>query len=77
VTQLVLPLHECDVESVTDPAAVQSVADPAAVEAAINPTAAESVTEPLNSIAGPAAVDALTETCCLCVRVESLANHIT
>jgi hypothetical protein len=71
VTQLVLHLYECDVESVAE-----SVADPAATEAvattkaAPNPTAAESVVEPLYSIADPAATDAApTETFCLCVQV--------
>jgi hypothetical protein len=67
VTQLVLHLYECDVESVADPAATEAVA---ATEAAPNPTAAKSVVELLYSVADPAATDAApTETFCLCVQV--------
>jgi hypothetical protein len=59
--QSVLPLHECAIESVADPAIAESVADPAA---------AESATEPLHSIANPVAVGAApTKTSCLCVQV--------
>jgi hypothetical protein len=60
VTQLVLPLHECVAESITDPAATESVADPAATEATV---------EPLHSIADPAATAAPIETSCLCVQI--------
>jgi hypothetical protein len=61
VTQLVLHIYECDVES---------IADPTATEAAPNPTAADSVVEPLYSVADPTATDAAsTKTFCLCVQV--------
>jgi hypothetical protein len=67
VTQLVLHIYECDVESIADPTATEAVA---ATEAAPNPTVADSVVEPLYSVADPAATDAaLTETFCLCVQV--------
>jgi hypothetical protein len=55
----VLPLHECAVESVANPAAAESIADP---------TTVESAAEPLHSVADSAAASAApTETSCLCV----------
>jgi hypothetical protein len=56
MTQLVLPLHECAIESVADPTIIESIIDLAA--------------EPLHSVADRATAGvASTETSCLCVQV--------
>jgi hypothetical protein len=68
VIQLVLPLHECVVESVADPTIDESVADPAAVEFVVNLVAADSAAETLHSIVDPATGGSTPiETSCLCV----------